>query len=150
MNVYFNCKFCDKSIKIKPKKKHLNSQYHKSLTMSIISRYSVTNPNCFHIEDILKNYVAEYNKKYGFYLILCKWKLHFTNTIINVKSDRLYNICRGWNLRGIFLSKIAFFESYEHKFSHISEMNITDIRNRHMNTISVNQSLWWIGFLLKN
>ena len=36
MSDYFNCMLCDKSLKIKAKKKHLNSQRHKSLSMSII------------------------------------------------------------------------------------------------------------------
>ena len=44
MSNYFNCKVCDKSIKIKSKKKQSNSINHKSLSMSIISRYSITNP----------------------------------------------------------------------------------------------------------
>ena len=133
MSDYFNCKLCDKSIKIKSKKKHLNSQYHKDLCMSIKCRHSVTNPDFLHTEDTLKNYVDCYYKKFGFYLILCKGKLHFTNTIINIKSDRLYKFNpRGWNLRIILLSKIECFESYEYKFSHISEMKftfITDLRN---------------------
>ena len=33
------CKLCDKSFKIKFKKKHLYSQYHHASTKSIISRY---------------------------------------------------------------------------------------------------------------
>ena len=35
MSDCFNCKLCDKSIKIKSKKKHQNSQYHENLTKSI-------------------------------------------------------------------------------------------------------------------
>ena len=62
MSDYFNCKLCDKSIKTKSKKKHLNSQYHKSLSMSIISRDSVTNPDFLHIESILKNYILDHKK----------------------------------------------------------------------------------------
>ena len=38
MGDYFHCDLCDKSIKIKSKKKHLTSQYHKSLTRSIICK----------------------------------------------------------------------------------------------------------------
>ena len=72
-------------------------------------------------------------KKFEFYLIFCKWKLQISDTIFRVKSDRLYNIHRaGWNLRRNLISKIEPFESNEHKFSHISEMNIvfiTDLRN---------------------
>ena len=45
MSDFFHCKLCDKSIKIKPKKKQLNSQYHQSLTKSIIYRYYITDPN---------------------------------------------------------------------------------------------------------
>ena len=125
MSDYFHCELCNKSIKLRSKKKHLNSRYHKSLSESIISKYSVENPSFLHMEDILKKYVDDYNKKFVLYIIICKWKLHFSDTIINVKSNRLYNIHRpGWELRPYLISKIEYMENYGHKFSHISEMNI--------------------------
>ena len=59
--------------------------------------------------------------------------MHFSDTTINIKSDRLYNIHHaGWNLRRNLMSKIENLENNGHKFSHISEMNIvfiTDLRN---------------------
>ena len=55
--------------------------------MSIISRYTVTNPDFLHIDNILTNYVLDYNKKLAFYLIECKWKLPFSDTIVSNKSD---------------------------------------------------------------
>ena len=59
--------------------------------------------------------------------------MHFSDTIINVKSDRLYNIHRGgWNLRRNLMLKIEYFESNGHKFSQIPEMKnviITDLTN---------------------
>ena len=59
--------------------------------------------------------------------------MRFSDTIINVKSDRLCNIHRaGWNLRRNLMSKTEYLESNGHKFSHISEMNIvfiTDLTN---------------------
>ena len=131
MSDYFHSELCDKSIKIRSKKKPLNSQYHKSLTRSIICKYK--NPSFLHVEDILKTFVDDNNKKFEFYLIFCKWKLHFSDTIINVKSDRLYNIHHGgWNLRRDLMSKIEYLESNGHIFSLISEMNIvliTGLRN---------------------
>ena len=130
MSDYFHCDLCDKSIRIRSKKKHLNSQSHKSLTRSIICKYTVENPSFFHMNDILKKYVDDYNKKFEFYLISCKWKLHFSDTIINIKSDRLYNIyIPSRKLRPYLISKIEDFESDGHKFSHISQMNIVFISN---------------------
>ena len=133
MSNYFHCELCDKTIKIRSKKKHLNSQYHKSLTESIICKYTVEKPSFFQIEELLQNFVDEYNKKFEFFLIFCKWKLHFSDTIFIIKSDRLYNIHRaGWNLRRNLMSEIENFESYSHNFSHISEMSIvflTDLTN---------------------
>ena len=133
MSGYFHCQLSDRSIKIKSKKKRFNSQYHKSLTKSNICKYTVENPKFLHVENKLKNFVADYNKKFECYLSSCKWKLHFSDTIIIVKSDRLYNSHRaGWNLRRNLLSKIEYFENNGHKFSHISEINIvfiTDLTN---------------------
>ena len=132
MRDYFNCNSCDKSIKINCKKEHLKSQYHRSLIMSIISRYSVTYPGFLHIEKILKNYVLEYYKKIEFYLIICKWKLHFSDTIVIVKSNTWYSVSAGYHLKNFLLTKIKYFERYGRNFSHISEMNITfisDLRN---------------------
>ena len=94
MNGYFHCKICGKSIKIKSKNKHLISQYHKSLTKSINCKFTVKNPSFLHVEAIFKNFVDDYKKKFEFYFNFCKWKLHFSDNIFNVKSDRLYNITR--------------------------------------------------------
>ena len=100
--------------------------------MSIICRYSVSNPDFLHIDNILTNYVLDYNKKFASSLIICKWKLHFSDTIVSVKSNTCYSISDGFYSRNFLLSKINIFERYGHKFSHISEMNITfvsDLRN---------------------
>ena len=132
MSDYFNWKLCEKTIKSKSKKKHLNAQYHKSLNMSITSRYGVTNPDFLHIENILKIYVLDYKKKFAFYLIECKWKLQFSDTVVGVKSNTRFSVSAGFYLRDFVLSKLKYFERYGHKFSHISEKDITfasDLRN---------------------
>ena len=130
MSNYFHCEFCDISLKIGSKKRHLISQSHKSLTRSIICKYTVENPSFFHTKDILQKYVKDYNKKFVFYIHICKCKLHFSDTIINIKSDRLYNIhIPSRELRPYLISKIEDFEGAGHKYSHISEMNIEFISN---------------------
>ena len=50
MSNYFHCDLCDKSIKMSSKNKHLNSRSHKSLTRSIICKYTVENPSFFSLE----------------------------------------------------------------------------------------------------
>ena len=96
--------------------------------MSINSRYSITNPDFLHIVNILKIYILEYNEKYAFYLIICKWKLHFSDTIVSVKSNTWYSVAGGYYLTDFVLSKIKYFERQGLKFSHITEMNITFIQ----------------------
>ena len=71
MGDYFNCKLCDKSIKMKSKMKLLKSRYQEFLSMNIISRYIITNPDSLQTEDILKNYIHDYNKKFVFYINIC-------------------------------------------------------------------------------
>ena len=71
-------------------------------------------------------------KKSAFNLIVCEWKLHFSDTIVSVKSKRWHSVSAGYYLGNFILTKIKYFESYGRKFSHISEMNITfisDLRN---------------------
>ena len=41
-------------------------------------------------------------------LIKCEKKLHFTDTIIQFKSERLFNIHQGWDLRRHLLTKIEY------------------------------------------
>ena len=55
MNEHFNCKLCDKSIKIKSIKKQSNSTIHKYLSDSIIFRYIIQNPDFLKIDKTLKN-----------------------------------------------------------------------------------------------
>ena len=62
--------------------------------------------------------------------------MQFSDTESNIKPDKIYNIKRkyaSWNLRKNLISKIEYYESNGHKFSHKTEMNIafmTDLRNR--------------------
>ena len=99
MSEYFICKLCDKSIKIKSKKKHLTSTNHKYLGNSIIFRYIIQNPDFLKKDNTLKNYVLEYNKKFENFTIICKWILHFSNNIVSVKTNLMSNISIGYHLR---------------------------------------------------
>ena len=62
MGVYY-CSLGDKANKMKYKREHTNTKSHTALSMSIINRYSVKNPELFKIDKILKKHVSIYNKK---------------------------------------------------------------------------------------
>ena len=126
------CYTCDKTIKLRCKKKHLNDRLHKSLSYSIINRYCVKNHEFLQIENGLKKYAWDYYKKFAFFIFMCKWKLDIDNIIFCVESDRLYNIHGFWDIRGFLFAKINSFEKIGYKFSNISQMNIpliTNLRN---------------------
>ena len=62
-NCYYN--ICLKTIKHKSKKKHLNTKSHKLISDRVTFKYQVNDPNLNEIEDILKKYIIEHNKKFG-------------------------------------------------------------------------------------
>ena len=64
-NSAYYCNFCDKSVNLGHKKKHLNTQSHKDLSYCIITRYHIKNPGFFEIEDLLQKCIDEFDKKFG-------------------------------------------------------------------------------------
>ena len=125
----YYCDTCDKSIKMKSKKKHLVSKSHKCLYYSIVTKYRIKNPEFFKIEDILNKHIDDYQKNFEYFVIICEWKLVFdNNNIFCEKTKEYYNICPIQNLKVFLREKINYFE-HDYKFSHISEMKITFITN---------------------
>ena len=126
------CNFCDKTIKLKYEKKHLNTKSYRALSMSIFIRYCVKNPEFLQIEDVFKKHFDEYIKKFGFYFSICEWKLDYLDAIVRAKSEKKYNIHRYWALGRYLKTRIDYLNSQGYKLFHISEMNITfisDLRN---------------------
>ena len=53
MSGYY-CNICHKTIELKYKMKHLNTQLHRDLSKSVVNRYWVKNPTFLEIEDLLE------------------------------------------------------------------------------------------------
>ena len=82
------------------------------------------------MKDILEKYVADYNKKFEFYLISCKWKLHFwILSLISNLIDYIIFIYPVRKLRSNLISKIDDFESVGHKLSHIRNEHCVYIKS---------------------
>ena len=130
MNLNFYCDVCDKSIKMKSKRKHLVSKFHKRLYHSIVTKYVIKNSEFFKIEDILWKHVDNYQKDFEYLVIICEWKLVFDNNIIFCEKTKEYN--NTYHIRDLkifLLEKVNYYEDDDYKFSHISEMNTTFLTN---------------------
>ena len=140
MSDYY-CDISDKPIELKFKMKPSYTRLHKDLSTSIVNRYCNRNPPFLEIEDIFKKLVYDYIESFGFYNILCEWKLDFDKTTICVKSERKCNIQSFWYVRRYSVTKIDFFGKQGDIFSLICELKIffiSDLRNM-TNTHYLNQ-----------
>ena len=68
----YYCEVCDRKIKLEYKKEHSNTKSHTALSMSVINRFCVKNPELVEIGEILKNMS----------IIIIK-KLKFTTLCVN-------------------------------------------------------------------
>ena len=78
---YFYCDFCNKQILLKYKKSHLKSDLLVDDERAIINKYSITNPKLCQINDIVKEHVDDYNRKFEHYTVVCNWYLVFDNNV---------------------------------------------------------------------
>ena len=79
--IKYYCGTCDKIKDTKSKKKHLISKSHEYLSISLVYKISVKNPELNKIKEILKKHINDYSKKFEFFHRICEWKLHFKNEI---------------------------------------------------------------------
>ena len=78
-NVSYYCSVCDKTIKLKSKNKHFNSNIHKEFDRLKHIKLTIENPNINDIGEIFYAYLIEHNKKYDFNLLKCEFKLIFND-----------------------------------------------------------------------
>ena len=84
------------------------------------------NPELKQINDIIKDYVNDYNRKFEYYTVLCNWNLMFDNGVsVDVNSKKLYRFCElHKNFEKYLKNKIIHYKKDGLEFSHVAEMNI--------------------------
>ena len=75
----YYCQVCLKHIKAKNKYKHFKSNSHQEFNKSKHIKLTIKNPDIYKIDNIIYEYIIEYNKKYDYYLINYDFKLDFNN-----------------------------------------------------------------------
>ena len=123
------CNLCDKTIKLKHKRKRLNIKSYMVLSESIFNKYCVKNPEFFKIEEIFEKHLDNYNKMFRLYLVRCEWALQFKDTIIRVISNKMNNLLlpcgvEKCNLIYYLATKIECLNRSGLEFNHIFEMNL--------------------------
>ena len=69
----FYCPHCDKSFNIKFKQKHIKSKKHLYMyNNNVINRYITGDVYFSNLEDIINEYIMEYNTKFNSFSILVK------------------------------------------------------------------------------
>ena len=123
----YYCELCNKSIAWKYKKRHFKSQLHLDNEKAIVNKFSIKTPELSQINNIVKGYVNDYNRKFEYYMDECIWNLMFDNGVsVDVKSKKVYRFCvLTKKLEKYLKIRINRCKKQRLEFSHISEMNIT-------------------------
>ena len=79
------------------------------LSESLINNYCVKNSELIEKEKFVQNQVNIYNKMFEFYQIMCKCKLQFVDTVIHVKSKRMYSNSSRCGFVLYLVGKIEYF-----------------------------------------
>ena len=74
------CNVCDKTKKLKFKKKHLKSFSDQDFDKCKHTKLTIENPHMKKMENTVYGYLIQHNKKYDNYLIKCDSKLVFDNS----------------------------------------------------------------------
>ena len=82
-----------KRLELKYKKSHLKSELHMNNEGTVINKYTIMNPKLCQTNDIIINNVNKYNRRFEYYVFVCKWKLMFDKDVsIDVKSKVMYTL----------------------------------------------------------
>ena len=110
MSEHFHCEICDKTIEQKSKRRHQKTRLYFIYDESVVNRYRSNIPDFTHTEEILKKHILNHNKRIRFYIVIYKWKLNFSNSIIIVSKDRWWSNTYYSKPKSFLLSKIKHYE----------------------------------------
>ena len=83
----FYCDICCKNIDSKNKNKHLKSKSHLYFSSVITVKHTIEKTDLFQVEDIIKNLLIEYDRKFAIFGISCEMiRPGLTNSIMRTKN----------------------------------------------------------------
>ena len=83
----FYCDICYKNIDKKNKNKHLKSKSHLYFSSVITVKHTIEKTDLFQVEDIIKNLIIEYERKFVIFGISCEMiRPGLTNSIMRTNN----------------------------------------------------------------
>ena len=74
--IYYYCFLCNKQIELKYRKSHFESELHMNNEKTVINKYTNLNPELCQINNVIKNNVKSYNRRFKYYGFLCSKSRH--------------------------------------------------------------------------
>ena len=125
----FYCPHCDKSFNNKFKQKHIKSKKHLYMYNNIvINKYNTGDVYFSNLEDIINEYIMEYNTKFNSFSILVKCGLYGENINISINNrNEFIPLCKFKDIGSVFYE---YSQSKKIKGLCISICTLAGYRNR--------------------
>ena len=100
----FYCPHCDKSFNNKFKQKHIKSKKHLYMYNNIvINKYNIGDVYFSDLEDIINEYIMEYNTKFNSFSILVKCNIYGENINISINNrNEFIPLCKFKDIGSVF------------------------------------------------
>ena len=126
----FYCQHCDKSFNNKVKQKHIKSKKHLYMYNNIvINKYNIGDVYFSNLEDIINEYIMEYNTKFYSFSILVKCNLYgkAINISINNRNESIL-LCKFKDIGSVFYeySQSRKVRDYIYQYALWEDLNIDD------------------------
>ena len=126
----FYCQHCDKSFNNKFKQKHIKSKKHLYMYNNIvINKYNIGDVYFSNLEDIINEYIMEYNTKFYSFSILVKCSLYGEdiNISINNRNESIL-LCKFKDIGSVFYeySQSKKVRDYIYQYALWEDLNIDD------------------------
>ena len=73
----YYCECCDKTIKLKPKSKHLKCKAHNDFHRCDHQKITIETADINNIDEIFNSYNIEHHRKHEYFLVKCCFNINF-------------------------------------------------------------------------
>ena len=126
----FYCQHCDKSINYKSKENHIKTKKHLYMYNNfVINKHNIGNIPFSDLENIINEYITDYNTKFNSFSILVKCNLYNNDINISIdnRSDSIF-LCSFKDIGSVFYeySQSKKVRDYIYQYALRKDLNIDD------------------------